>query len=83
MTAMTETLAPPVNIVTFGLHFTTQIHRTASFLTSLLHTPKPVYDTILWLLVVRYDLAALTCTIRSCRLSVVRYQSRSHAYYDT
>ena len=32
---------------------------------------------------VRYDLVTLTCTIQSCQLSVVRYQSRSHAYYDT
>ena len=28
-------------------------------------TPKPMYDTIWQLLLVRYDLAALTCTIRS------------------
>ena len=43
--------------VTIGLHFATQIHRTASFLISLLHTPKPMYDTIWRLLLVRYDLA--------------------------
>ena len=42
--------------VTIGLHFTTQIHRTASFLIFLLHTLKPMYDTIWQRLLVRYDL---------------------------
>ena len=42
--------------VTFGLHFATQIHRTASFLISLLPTPKPMYDMIWQLSLVRYDL---------------------------
>ena len=42
--------------VTFGLHLTTQIRRTASFLTFFLPSPKPLYDTIWRLLLVRYDL---------------------------
>ena len=28
--------------------------------------PKPLYDTISWLSLVRYDLVAFSCTIRSC-----------------
>src|ERR1700744_6178974 len=47
---------PVILYVTFGLHFTTQIHRTASFPISLLHTPKPMYNMIWQLLRVRYDL---------------------------
>ena len=49
-------VALEVTSVTIGLHFTTQIHRTASFPIFLLHTPKPVYDMIWQLLLVRYDL---------------------------
>ena len=41
--------------VTIGLQLTTQIHRTASFLIFLLHTPKPMYDMIWQRLLVRYD----------------------------
>ena len=37
-----------VHPVTFGLHFTTQIHQTASFISSLSLTLKPMYDTIWW-----------------------------------
>ena len=58
--------------VTFGLHFTMQIHWTASFPIFFLLTPKPMYDTIWRLLLVRYDLvdvfvrydlSTVTCTI--------------------
>ena len=48
------------------LDFThTQIRWTASFLSPLFLTPKPMYDTILRLARVRYDLASCLHTIRS------------------
>ena len=55
-------------------------------------TPKPMYDTISQLSHVRYDLPAFSCTIRSLSFLLydtiswffsVRYQSRSHHYYNT
>ena len=49
----------------FGLHLTTQMHRTASFLSLSFLTPKPMYDTIWLILLVQYYLADLSCTIRT------------------
>ena len=63
-------------IVTFGLHFTTQIHRTASFPFSLSLTLKPMYDTIWWIHSVQYNLVALFgpfCTISISEPHILRY----------
>ena len=65
-------------IVTFGLHFTTQIHWTASFSFLLLLplTLKPLYDTIWWVYLVQYDLTAvlgLVCTISISKPRILQY----------
>ena len=71
----------PMNHVTIGLHpYADTLDCIAYFLTSLTEAH------------VRYDLVCPLCTIRSripsnydtiSRFFLVRYQSRSHCYYDT
>ena len=51
--------------VMFGLHFTSQIHWTASFPFLSFLTPKPMYDTIWQFSLVQYDLAIFLSMIQA------------------
>ena len=75
-------LGQPTSAVTIGLH---SYADTLDCIISSSFFPYPEAR-------VRYDLESHSCTIRSCvlvgydvisRLVLVRYQSRSHIYYDT
>ena len=69
--------------VTIGLHITTQIHQTALFSFFFLpHTEAHVwydlmvpslYDKILWLFLIRYDLLTFPCTISISEPRLRRY----------